>query len=166
MPLSAQILDVVLGVVVDEPRVGCAQRVRGTLPGRLVLAHGDAENEVTLAEMLGIPARVVGVVAQHALQPALDGARQSVPLALDVDPADVAVPLQHLVAIGSETRVRQALADTAQRRVVEEHSDDGPARIGESVASVGHVRDATATLALRNCRIPTAWRAEPGTCRA
>ena len=87
--------------------------------------------------MLGVPACVVGVVAHHALQPALDGAYDSVSLAVDVDAADVVLPLQHVVAIGCETRLRQAFAGARQCCVIKEDADDVPARIRESVASAG-----------------------------
>ena len=117
---AGQVLDVVLGVVVDGLRVRFTQRVRGAMLGRLVLAHGNAEDEVTFAKMLGIPARVFGVVAEHVLRPALDGACQSVPLARDVDPAGVTLPLQRLVAVGCETacakRSRAMFSAASSRR--------------------------------------------------
>ena len=89
--------------------------------------------------MLGILACVVSVVAEHALQPALDGACQPVCFAIDVDPADVSLALQHVVAVGCETGLRQAHARTVQRGVVEEDPDDVAAGIRELVAGLGFV---------------------------
>ena len=132
---GVQVLDVVVGVVVDELRICSAQGVRGALLGRLVLAHGDADDEVTFTQVVRVPACVLSLVAQRALQPALDVADHAVRFALDVDPADVRLARQHVVAVGRETRLGQALAGGAQRCVVEERSDHVSARIGEPVAS-------------------------------
>ena len=98
--------------------MNCASAPRSASAARNLAASsspdGNAEHEVTFAEMLGILARVVGVVAEHALNPALDGAGQSVRLALDVDPANVMLARHHVVTVGCEARLRQALASTVQ----------------------------------------------------
>ena len=57
-------------------------------------------------------------------------------LALEVDSRDVALALEHVVAVGPEARLLQALAGTGERDIVDEHADDVAARIGESVPGV------------------------------
>src|SRR3954447_5969600 len=105
--------------------------------------------------MLYVLARVRGIVAEHRLELAEDGAPQSVPLAAEVDPLDIALSLQHVVAVRPETRLLQSRTSVVEPRVVGQYADNVSARIGKSVRSVrvaGHGVGMLARLALGSHR--------------
>src|SRR4051794_8702022 len=105
--------------------------------------------------MLYVLARVRGIVAEHRLELAEDGAPQPVPLAAEVDPLDIALSLQHVVAVRPETRLLQSRTSVVEPRVVGQYADNVSARIGKSVRSVrvaGHGVGMLARLALGSHR--------------
>src|SRR3954451_24870272 len=114
--------------------------------------------------MLYVLARVRGIVAEHRLELAEDGAPQSVPLAAEVDPLDIALSLQHVVAVRPETRLLQSRTSVVERRVVGQYADNVSARIGKSVRSVRVAGHGVGMLARatnsRRGREP--WRARRG----
>lgn len=110
-----------------------AKRIGGSFFGRLIVAHGDADDVTTGAQVLRVPAHVVGVLADYRLEPSHNGACRTVRFAADVDPGKTLVTVKHVAAVGSEPGLLQALAGIFERRVVGEDPYDTSTRIREGV---------------------------------
>src|SRR3954471_6203773 len=98
----AQVFDVILAVIVEELRVRFPEGVSGSLLGRFIVAHGDADHVVAGAEVLDVPAHMVGVVAERRLELSPDVADHPVRFAFDVDPCKSLVAVKYVAAVSSE----------------------------------------------------------------
>ena len=112
-----------------------AQRVGRTLLGRLVFADRHADEVVTGAEVLGVPAGVLGVVAEQRLEPPQELAAAAVRGAVDVDVGEAFLAVEDLVVVGCEPGAFEGPAGVRERRVVDEDADDPSARDRETCLS-------------------------------
>ena len=110
-----------------------SERIGRASPGRLVIAHGDAYDVVTGAQVLRIAAHVIGVVTDGGLDPSHHGARRPVRFAANVDARKTFITMKHLATVSSESGLLQELAGSLERRVVGEDRYDAPTRVREGV---------------------------------
>jgi hypothetical protein len=111
-----------------------AQGISGLLLGRFIVSHRYADDVVTGTQVLGVPANVLGVVAECGLKPSKNCAALPMRLAMDVDARQALLAVKYVAALGSESRPVQALAGVLEHRVIGEDPDDASAWIGERVA--------------------------------
>src|SRR6188472_326121 len=117
-----------------------AQRVGRTLFGRLVFADRHADEVVTSAEMFGVPAGVLGVVAEQRLKPPQELAPAAVRGAVDVNVGEPFLTVEDLVVVGREPGAFERPAGIREGRVVDEDADDSSARVGKRVCFSCHAR--------------------------
>jgi len=115
---GAEVLYVVLAVIVEELCVRRAKRISGLLLRRFIVAHGDADHVVARAEVLDVPAHMVGVVAERSLHPSREIADCPVRFALDVNPCKSLLAVRYIATVRSEAGPLQALTRLFERRVV------------------------------------------------